>query len=79
VRLVAAYATEQLRPRRVVLCIDAENAASAAVARSCGFELADDAPVRRRSRGRETTLRTRVQIGLAALGVAPLDRSRARR
>ncbi|MER5216398.1 GNAT family N-acetyltransferase [Streptomyces sp. NPDC002838] len=58
VRLVAAHATEQLRPRRVVLCIDAGNAASEAVARSCGFELADDAPVRRRSRGRETILRT---------------------
>jgi RimJ/RimL family protein N-acetyltransferase len=58
VRLVAGYALRELRPRRVVLCIDADNTASEAVARTCGFELADDTPVRRVSRGREVLLRT---------------------
>ena len=58
VRLAAGYAARELRPRRVLLCIDADNAASEAVARACDFELADDAPVRRVSRGREVFLRT---------------------
>ncbi|MCT9075841.1 GNAT family N-acetyltransferase [Streptomyces fulvoviolaceus] len=58
VRLASGYAARELRPRRVVLCIDAENAASEAVARSCGFALTDDAPVRRVSRGHPIALRT---------------------
>jgi len=58
VRLAAEYAVREIRPRRVVLCIDAANAASEAVARSCAFELADEPPVRRVSRGREVALRT---------------------
>ncbi|MEU9173465.1 GNAT family N-acetyltransferase [Streptomyces sp. NPDC048420] len=58
VRLAAEYAVREIRPRRVVLCIDPDNAASEAVARSCAFELADEPPVRRVSRGREITLRT---------------------
>lgn len=58
VRLAAEYAVREIRPRRVVLCIDAANAASEAVARSCGFTLADEPPVRRVSRGRDIVLRT---------------------
>ncbi|MFL5995599.1 MAG: GNAT family N-acetyltransferase [Streptomyces sp.] len=58
VRLAAEYAVREIRPRRVVLCIDAANAASEAVARSCAFELTDEPPVRRVSRGREIVLRT---------------------
>ena len=58
VRLVTAYATRHLRPRRVVLCIESENAASEAVARSTGFELTDDEPVRRRHKDRTVTRRT---------------------
>jgi RimJ/RimL family protein N-acetyltransferase len=58
VRLAAEYAVREIRPRRVVLCIDAANAASEAVARSCAFEPADEPPVRRASRDREAVLRT---------------------
>ncbi|MDH6553350.1 GNAT family N-acetyltransferase [Streptomyces sp. SAI-041] len=58
VRLAAEYAVREIRPRRVVLRIDAANAASEAVARSCGFELTDEPPVSRVSRGREAVLRT---------------------
>lgn len=58
VRLAAEYALREIRPRRVVLCIAAGNAASEAVARSCAFGLADEPPVRRVSRGREIVLRT---------------------
>lgn len=58
VRLAAEYAVAEIRPRRVVLCIDAANAASEAVARSCAFELTDEPPVRRVSRDREAVLRT---------------------
>ena len=58
VRLITDYALAELGPRRVVLCIDAENAASQAVARSSGFALTDDPPVVRESRGRTVTLRT---------------------
>ncbi|MFC8431084.1 GNAT family N-acetyltransferase [Streptomyces sp. NPDC057253] len=58
VRLAAEHAVREIRPRRVLLCIDPANAASEAVARSCGFELTDEPPVRRTSRGREVVLRT---------------------
>jgi RimJ/RimL family protein N-acetyltransferase len=58
VRLVTEYATRHLRPRRVVLCIEAENAASEAVARSTGFEVTDDEPVLRKQKDREVVLRT---------------------
>ncbi|WP_053848971.1 GNAT family N-acetyltransferase [Streptomyces sp. NRRL B-24085] len=58
VRLAAEYTVRDIRPRRVVLRIDAANTASEAVARSCAFELADEPPVRRVSRGREVVLRT---------------------
>ncbi|MCX4911737.1 GNAT family N-acetyltransferase [Streptomyces sp. NBC_00878] len=58
VRLVSAYAVRHTGARRVVLCIEEDNAASIAVARSTGFALTDDAPVLRASRGREITLRT---------------------
>lgn len=58
VRLMAEHALRELRPRRVVLCIEAGNAASEGVARSCGFALADETPVRRRHEDREVLLRT---------------------
>ncbi|WP_328744546.1 GNAT family N-acetyltransferase [Streptomyces sp. NBC_00285] len=58
VRLTAEYTVREIRPRRVVLCIDAANAASEAVARSCGFRPTDEPPVRRASRHREAVLRT---------------------
>ncbi|MFJ1969854.1 GNAT family N-acetyltransferase [Streptomyces sp. NPDC087903] len=58
VRLIAGYVARELRPRRVLLRIDPDNAASEGVARSCGFELTEDAPVLRVSRGREVSLRT---------------------
>ncbi|MET7453377.1 GNAT family N-acetyltransferase [Streptomyces sp. NPDC005574] len=58
VRLIAAHAARELRPRRVVLRIDPGNAASEGVARSCGFALTADPPVLRVSRGREVSLRT---------------------
>ncbi|MGC0335736.1 GNAT family N-acetyltransferase [Streptomyces sp. SLBN-8D4] len=58
VRLAAEYAVREIRPRRVLLRIDAANAAGEAVARSCAFELTDEPPVRRESRGREAVLRT---------------------
>jgi RimJ/RimL family protein N-acetyltransferase len=58
VRLVSEYAVREIRPRRVVLRIDAANAASEAVARSCAFELTDEPPVRRGPRDREAVLRT---------------------
>ncbi|MPY59019.1 GNAT family N-acetyltransferase [Streptomyces spongiae] len=58
VRLVTEYATRHLRPRRVVLCIEEENTASEAVAKSTGFELTDDELVVRRHKDRDVTLRT---------------------
>ena len=58
VRLVADYAVRELRPWRVVLCIDTGNAASLAVARAAGFAITDDPPVLRASRGRAAMLRT---------------------
>ncbi|KAA0910228.1 GNAT family N-acetyltransferase [Streptomyces apricus] len=58
VRLLAAYAVRHTGARRVVLCIEEANAASAGVARAAGFALTDDEPVLRTSRGRETVLRT---------------------
>ncbi|MER6137953.1 GNAT family N-acetyltransferase [Streptomyces sp. NPDC001815] len=58
VRLLSAHAVRHTGARRVVLCIEEANAASAAVARSAGFTLTDDEPVLRTSRGREVALRT---------------------
>ncbi|MEV1067153.1 GNAT family N-acetyltransferase [Streptomyces sp. NPDC050263] len=58
VRLITELAVRELRPRRVVLCIERGNVASEAVARACGFALADDAPVARQAKGREVLLRT---------------------
>ncbi|MFF3203647.1 GNAT family N-acetyltransferase [Streptomyces sp. NPDC002962] len=58
VRLVAELAVRELRPRRLLLCIEDGNTASEAVARACGFALADEAPVTRRAKGREVVLRT---------------------
>ncbi|MFF7640292.1 GNAT family N-acetyltransferase [Streptomyces canus] len=58
VRLAAEYTVREIRPHRVALRIDAANAAGEAVARSCAFELTDEPPVRRVSRGGEAVLRT---------------------
>ncbi|WP_128378236.1 GNAT family N-acetyltransferase [Streptomyces cavernae] len=58
VRLLADYAVRRLRPRRLVLCIEEANVPSAGVARASGFELAQDAPVIRTSKGRRLVLRT---------------------
>ncbi|MFE9682258.1 GNAT family N-acetyltransferase [Streptomyces sp. NPDC002701] len=58
VRLLAAHAVRHTGARRVVLCIEEANAASAAVARAAGFTLTDDEPVLRTSRGREIALLT---------------------
>lgn len=58
VRLVTEYANRQLRPRRVVLCIEEENAASEAVAKATGFHLTDDEPVVRRHKDHDVALRT---------------------
>ncbi|MFE6823233.1 GNAT family N-acetyltransferase [Streptomyces sp. NPDC057690] len=58
VRLVAGLALRELRPRRLVLCIEQGNRASEAVAHACGFALADQPPVPRRAKGREVLLRT---------------------
>jgi RimJ/RimL family protein N-acetyltransferase len=58
VRLLAAHAVRHTGARRVVLCIEEANAASAAVARAAGFTLTDDEPVLRTSRGREVALLT---------------------
>ncbi|GGX59346.1 GNAT family N-acetyltransferase [Streptomyces fructofermentans] len=66
VRLLAAYAVRYTGARRVVLCIEEANAASAAVARATGFTFTDDEPVLRASRGRETALRTWALTGGAA-------------
>ncbi|MFC4500987.1 MULTISPECIES: GNAT family N-acetyltransferase [Streptomyces] len=57
VRLLAEHAVRELRPRRVVLCIEEGNAASEGVARTAGFTLSDDPPVPRRSERREALLR----------------------
>ncbi|WP_062646017.1 GNAT family N-acetyltransferase [Streptomyces maremycinicus] len=58
VRLVVEFALRAASPRRLVLCIEAGNTASEAVARACGFALAADAPVSRRAKGHEVVLRT---------------------
>ncbi|WP_151478702.1 GNAT family N-acetyltransferase [Streptomyces albicerus] len=58
VRLLSSYAVRHTGARRVVLCIEEANTASAAVARATGFTLTDDEPVLRTSRGREIALRT---------------------
>ncbi|MFE7029789.1 GNAT family N-acetyltransferase [Streptomyces sp. NPDC057621] len=58
VRLLSAYALGRTGARRVVLCIEEANAASAAVAQRAGFVLTDDEPLLRMSRGREIALRT---------------------
>ncbi|GKQ33908.1 GNAT family N-acetyltransferase [Streptomyces sp. A012304] len=58
VRLVAEHAVRVLRPRRVVLCVEAGNAASEGVARSCGFALTDEPAVRRSHQDRDVLLRT---------------------
>ncbi|MGW1409905.1 GNAT family N-acetyltransferase [Streptomyces sp. NPDC002403] len=52
------YAVQRLGARRVVLRIEAGNAASAAVARSTGFRPTTDEPVAREAKGRRVLLRT---------------------
>ncbi|MFC3572182.1 GNAT family N-acetyltransferase [Streptomyces yaanensis] len=58
VRLAVGHATREAGARRVVLCIEAGNMASEAVAKSAGFGLGDDEPVIRAAKGREVVLRT---------------------
>lgn len=45
VRVMAAYAFEELGASRVILELEAENAASVAVAKRTGFRLLDDVPL----------------------------------
>ncbi|MDQ0579119.1 GNAT family N-acetyltransferase [Streptomyces rishiriensis] len=58
VRLVTELTLRELRPRRLVLCIEHGNTASEAVAHACGFTLTDELPVTRQAKGREVLLRT---------------------
>ncbi|MET9564647.1 GNAT family N-acetyltransferase [Streptomyces tauricus] len=58
VRLLSSYALRHMGARRVVLCIEEANTASAAVARRTGFVRTDEEPLLRMSRGREIALRT---------------------
>ncbi|GGZ00788.1 GNAT family N-acetyltransferase [Streptomyces poonensis] len=68
VRLATGYVARHIGPRRVVLRIEAENAASEAVAAATGFALTDDAPVVRRHKERKAVLRTWCHEGAAGAG-----------
>ncbi|MGW0826589.1 GNAT family N-acetyltransferase [Streptomyces sp. NPDC002845] len=71
VRLVTEYAVRHTGARRVVLSIEEGNTASEAVAKATGFELTDDDPVVRTSKGREVVLR----IWSHRDGPGPADRT----
>ncbi|MEU4169826.1 GNAT family N-acetyltransferase [Streptomyces sp. NPDC026665] len=58
VRVMAAYAFEQLGAEQVILELEAENAASVAVATKSGFELLDVPLITGEEKGRPFTLQT---------------------
>ncbi|KUN35512.1 GNAT family N-acetyltransferase [Streptomyces longwoodensis] len=58
VRVMAAYAFEELGADRVVLELEAENAASVAVATKAGFQLLDVPLIRGEEKGRPFALQT---------------------
>ncbi|MFB7336765.1 GNAT family N-acetyltransferase [Streptomyces adustus] len=58
VRVMAAYAFEQLGARQVILELEAENAASVAVATRTGFELLDVPLIKGEEKGRPFVLQT---------------------
>ncbi|MFF4210890.1 GNAT family N-acetyltransferase [Streptomyces sp. NPDC001796] len=58
VRVMAAYAFEQLGARQVILELEAENAASVAVATKTGFTLLDVPLIRGEEKGRPYALQT---------------------
>ncbi|MFJ1600134.1 GNAT family N-acetyltransferase [Streptomyces sp. NPDC088261] len=58
VRVMAAYAFEQLGVEQVVLEVEAENAASVSVATRTGFELLDVPPITGEEKGRPFVLQT---------------------
>ncbi|MFD3544823.1 GNAT family N-acetyltransferase [Streptomyces sp. NPDC058655] len=58
VRVLAAYAFEQLGAEQVILELEAENAASVAVATKAGFALLDVPPLTGEEKGRPYTLQT---------------------
>lgn len=58
VRLMTAYAYENMAAQRVILRIAGDNDASSGVARAVGFRLTDEAPAIRNREGRTITLRT---------------------
>ncbi|MGP3773391.1 GNAT family N-acetyltransferase [Streptomyces sp. SDT5-1] len=59
VRVMAAYAFEELGASRVILELEAENAASVAVATKTGFRLLDDVPlIHGEEKGRPYALQT---------------------
>ncbi|MGW0964953.1 GNAT family N-acetyltransferase [Streptomyces sp. NPDC002516] len=58
VRVMAAYAFEELAAERVILELEAENAASVAVATKAGFTLLDVPPITGEEKGRPFVLQT---------------------
>ncbi|MCX5504690.1 MULTISPECIES: GNAT family N-acetyltransferase [unclassified Streptomyces] len=58
VTVATGYALQHCGARRVLLRIEADNAPSAAVARSAGFAPTTDEPVAREAKGRRVLLRT---------------------
>lgn len=64
--LLVGYARSTLRLNRLLLRIDAANAASCAVARRCGFRLADDPPIVQEGPHGRTDLQTWEMTGLRA-------------
>lgn len=58
VRVMAAYAFEELGARQVILELEAENAASVAVATKAGFRLLDEPLIMGEEKGRPYTLQT---------------------
>ncbi|MGV9348008.1 GNAT family N-acetyltransferase [Streptomyces spiralis] len=58
VRVMAAYAFEQLGAEQVILELEAENAASVAVATKAGFELLDVPLIKGEEKGRPYALQT---------------------
>jgi RimJ/RimL family protein N-acetyltransferase len=58
VRVIAAYAFEQLGAEQVILELEADNAASVAVAAKAGFTLLDVPPITGTEKGRPYTLQT---------------------
>ncbi|MFI8824260.1 GNAT family N-acetyltransferase [Streptomyces sp. NPDC053431] len=58
VRVIAAYAFEELGADQVILELEAENAASVAVATKAGFSLLDVLPIEGEEKGRPFVLQT---------------------